>query len=165
MTLALLTGCSSSAIEVSPEVSVAEEEPTPEPTQSALPEPTQSAEPLECDADLQESISSVIDSQIVAFGAKDFELAYSFASPTFRASVSLEQFVQIINGSYGPLIGSSNLVFSDCYTDQNMKVGVINAKFIQANNEIYGLQYLMVKTELGWRVQGASNLSVVGEGA
>lgn len=164
----LLAGCSMEAAQL-PAASVESVETTPEsePSLTQTPEPFESedAGPFPCEMELEADISMVIDNQIAAFGAEDFELAYSYASPYFRASVSLEQFIQIINGSYGPLIGSSNLVLSDCLVNEDASVALINGKFIQANNEVYGLRYLMVNPGDGWKVQGASNLSVVGEGA
>lgn len=122
-------------------------------------------QPVECNEELLAQMSGTIESQIEAFGEKDFELAYSFASPFFRSTVSLDQFVQIINGSYGPLIGSTRLVFSECFSDSEETYGVIVAKFIEPDNDVYDLQYVMVSTENGWRIQGASNLRFLGEGA
>lgn len=168
LVIGLLGGCSAEAAQLgaAPAESI-ESSPEAEPSLSQTPEPLESedAGPLPCETEVQADISMVIDTQIAAFGAEDFELAYSYASPYFRASVSLEQFIQIIDGSYGPLIGSSNLVFSDCLVNEDGSVALINGKFIQANNEVYGLKYLMINPGDGWKVQGASNLSVVGEGA
>jgi len=121
--------------------------------------------PVACYLELQEAVEATINSQTAAFAADDFELAYSYSSPYFQATVTVEQFVQLINGSYGPLIQSSNLVFSNCLTDSSEKLVVIDVRFIQQSNDVYGLKYLMVNTRDGWRVQAASNLGVVGEGA
>ena len=166
--LSLLSGCASQEV-MQFEAQSAEPAPTttttPSPTQTTEAEPEQTAGPTECSGEVQASIESVINAQVAAFGEEDFELAYSFASPGFQASVGLNQFVQIISGSYGPLIESSSLVFSDCLTDSEAQVGLLIAKFIQQSNEVYALRYLMVNTDDGWRVQGASNLEVVGEGA
>ena len=99
-----------------------------------------------------------------AFATEDFELAYSFASPSFRSNVTLEGFVEIIAGSYGPLIESSELIFNDCLVDSDSGLALIDVRFLQAGNDVYGLRYLMMETMEGWRVQSASNLEVVGEG-
>ena len=140
------------------------------PTAEAQPDPTQSQAPMTedgpiaCDASLQGDIESTVNAQTSAFSSDDFDLAYSFASPSFRSNVSLEGFVEIIAGSYGPLIESSELIFSDCLVDSGSGLALIDVRFLQAGNDVYGLRYLMIETMDGWRVQGASNLQVVGEG-
>lgn len=166
--LALLVGCASPQEPVALEASV-----EPEQTQSASPTPTDSEpseeseaqEPLACSETTQGRIESTINSQTQAFSSEDFELAYTFASPGFRANVPLRSFVGIIAGSYGPLIASSTLSFRDCYTNPDASLGVIDVSFVQGGEDVYGLRYLMVETPDGWRVEGASNLEVVGKGA
>ncbi len=160
--LLLLVGCASEPAAI--ETPTASPSATPTETESSAPE-TDASGPKMCQEDVQLAIEETINSQTAAFGSDDYELAYSFSSPYFQATVTVEQFVQIINSSYGPLISSSNLVFSNCQTDQDEKLGVINVRFIQENNDVYGLQYLLVNTKDGWRVQAASRLGVVGEGA
>lgn len=163
---AMLAGCTAV---------VSSDEPTqaPSPSSSASPEPSPTPEPEEsasqapigCESSTELDIQEVINGQVAAFGEGDFERAYGFASGAFRASVSLEGFIEIIDGSYGPLIGSSDLVFSDCFVTAENLLALIDAKFIQQTNEIFGLRYLMLNTDQGWRVQGASNLELLGEGA
>jgi hypothetical protein len=161
--LLLLVGC------VQPQASIVSESEIP--TAKAQPEPTQSEAPMteggpiDCGASLQGGIETTVNAQTSAFSSDDFELAYSFASPSFRSSVTLEGFVEIIAGSYGPLIKSSELIFSDCMVDLVSGLALIDVRFLQAGNDVYGLRYLMIETMYGWRVQGASNLQVVGEGA
>jgi hypothetical protein len=142
----------------------------PEPTASQTePEPTQTKGPMvqgpqECEAQTQRAIETTVNSQASAFASDDFELAYLFASPTFRSNVTLEGFVDIIAGSYGPLIESSQLSFSDCLVDLGSGLALIDVRFLQSGNDVYGLRYLMTETPEGWRVEGASNLELVGEG-
>ena len=160
--LLLLVGC------VQPQARIVSESETP--NAEAQPESTQSEAPtiegrhIECDASLQGGIESTVNAQTSAFSSDDFELAYSFASPSFRSNVTLEGFVGIIAGSYGPLIESSELIFSDCLVDLGSGLALIDVRFLQAGNDVYGLRYLMIETMDGWRVQGASNLELVGEG-
>lgn len=143
----------------------------PEPTTSqGEPAPTQSEEPeaelqlVSCEEGTQEAIEQTISSQTSAFADDNFELAYSFASPTFRSTVSLEGFVLIIASSYGPLIESSKLRFSDCIIDPDSGFALIDVSFLQSGEFVYALRYLMNETRDGWKVEGASNLAVVGEG-
>lgn len=161
LAIGLLAGCSAQSIESAPSVT-----PTEAQTESkSLPTESETIGPVACETDLQTAIELTINSQTAAFAADDFELAYSYSSPYFQATVTVDQFVQIINNSYGPLISSSNLVFSNCLTDSSEKLGVIDVRFLQQTNEVFGLKYLMVNTSGGWKVQAASNLGVVGEGA
>jgi hypothetical protein len=166
--VALLVGCAADAEPIATQSSV-----DPEPTQSASPAPAESEPseapetqaPIVCSQSVQGGIESTINSQTQAFSSEDFELAYTFASPSFRANVTLNSFVGIIAGSYGPLISSSTLSFRDCYTNPDESLGVIDVSFVQGGEDVYGLRYLMVETPDGWRVEGASNLEVVGKGA
>jgi hypothetical protein len=159
--LLVVAGCS----EVQP-VDTAEPEPT---ISQAEPEPTQTQEPMaegpkECEAQTQRAIEATVNSQTSAFASDNFEIAYSYASPSFRSNVTLEGFVGIIAGSYGPLIESSQLSFSDCLVDLGSGLALIDVRFLQSGNDVYALRYLMIETMAGWRVQGASNLQLVGEG-
>jgi hypothetical protein len=127
-------------------------------------EPGAQNEPVDCDQKTQIAIEEVINSQTKAFAESNYELAYSYASESFRSGVSLEGFVAIIASSYGPLIESSKLRFSGCLVNPNAGFAVIDVSFLQAGDFVYGLRYLVTDTPDGWRVQGASNLQVVGEG-
>ena len=161
--LLLLVGCAQPQAEIVSESETPTAEAQPESTQSEA--PMTEGGPIDCDAYVQGGIESTVNAQTSAFSRDDFELAYSFASPSFRSSVTLEGFVEIIAGSYGPLIESSELIFSDCLVDLSSELALIDVRFLQAGNDVYGLRYLMIETMDGWRVQGASNLQVVGEGA
>ena len=160
--LLLLVGCAQPQAEIVsvPELPTAEAQPDPTRSQAPMTEDG----PIACDASLQGDIESTVNAQTSAFSSDDFELAYSFASPSFRSNVTLEGFVGIIAGSYGPLIESSELIFSDCLVDLGSGLALIDVRFLQAGNDVYGLRYLMIETMDGWRVQGASNLELVGEG-
>jgi len=113
--LAMISGCARLEASQAPEPIASETEPAP------------NSEPVACKGSIQGEIENTVNSQTSAFADNNFELAYSFASPSFRSNVSLEGFVQIIASSYG-------------------------------------LRYLMVQTSDGWRVEGAGDLEVVGEG-
>jgi len=166
--LALTSGCAVVASTLSSIDTSAETEAT----NSASPTPGQpnetpqnpGVEPEACSQELQLQMEQTIDSQTKAFAKDEFELAYSYASPSFRASVSVQSFIAIIAGSYGPLITSSSLSFGDCLVDPDQSFGIIDVSFVQGGEDVYALRYLMVSTPDGWRVEGASNLEVVGKG-
>ena len=163
----VLTGCQSTIEEPTPSASEIETKEN-QPETETEPEVTQEAEPAgpqDCLPSTQMRIEESIDNQTAAFGLGEFEAAYAIASPSFQESVTLEGFVEIISGSYGPLIGSSELAYRDCMIDSSETIAVIDVRFIESGNSVYGLRYLMVQVDDVWRVDGASNLQVVGEGA
>ena len=121
-------------------------------------------EVVECSQVIQSGIEKSINAQTASFAVGDFELAYSYASPSFQASVSLERFIGIIQGSYGPLISSSKLGFDNCLFYPNAELATIDVRFTEAGSEVYALRYVTVETELGWRVDGASALASIGSG-
>ena len=60
-----------------------------------------------------------ISSQIAAISAQDFTAAYSFAAPTFRASIELEQFELIIKAQYQVLISNQGFTFGNCLVEDS----------------------------------------------
>jgi predicted component of type VI protein secretion system len=60
-----------------------------------------------------------ISSQIAAISAQDFVAAYSFAAPTFRASIELEQFELIIKAQYQVLISNQGFTFGECLVEES----------------------------------------------
>lgn len=150
--LAIISGCAQLEAPQPPEPTASDAEPGPE------------SEPIACPAGIQSEIEKTVNSQTSAFAESNFELAYSFASPTFRSNVSLDGFVQIIASSYGPLIESSQLRFSNCLVNADTGFALIDVSFLEAGDFVYGLRYLMTLTSDGWRVEGAGDLEVVGEG-
>lgn len=162
----LLTGCTSETeVASSPTPSPATSEttsaePAPE-TQGPAPDP----EARTCSFDVASEIESAIASQTGAFAEGDFELAYSFASPNFRKNVDLASFVRVIESSYGPLLGSSELRYSNCINSEEGGIALIDVRFVEGETDLYGLRYLMVLADEGWRVEGASNLELVATGS
>jgi hypothetical protein len=139
---------------------------TPEVTPEApATEKPQAEAPQTCPIEIQTEMENSIRSQTEAFAAEDFELAYSYASPTFRANVDIQSFVAIIGSSYGPLLSSTQLAFSNCFNNQNFDLGIIEVRFVEAGADLYGLRYFLSATELGWRVEAASNLELVATGS
>ena len=138
-----------------------QQSPEPEPD----PETEQGPEFSECSQTTQSGIETTINAQTASFAVGDYELAYSYASPSFRSSVSLQRFIGIIEGSYGPLISSSTLGFDSCLYFQEPELATIDVRFSEAGATVYALRYVLVETDLGWRVDGASALASIGSGA
>lgn len=79
--------------------------------------------------------------------------------------MDLASFVRVIESSYGPLLGSTELKFSDCISNEEKTIGLIDVRFVEGETDLYGLRYLMVLADEGWRVEGASNLELVASGS
>ncbi len=169
----LLAGCVMSAPEQDDQAELPEQEsstPAPEENQPQEPEPEPETEPepeietTPCSQTIQAGIESTIKTQTASFAVDDFELAYSYSSDSFQASVTLQRFIEIIQGSYGPLISSSTLSFENCiYFPESL--ASIDVRFTDGETLVYALRYVMVESELGWRVDGAGALTEIGQGA
>jgi hypothetical protein len=166
----LVAGCST---QLAP---VAEDSPTAnQPSAPSSPEPGDAPEGedtenppgptlADCEAREQGAMESTITAQTSAFANGDFERAYSYASPSFQSAVTLDAFTQLIASSYGPLINQAELRFGDCLSDSEFGVGTIDARFDQGGVDVFAIRYVMQHTDEGWRVDGASNLELIGQG-
>ncbi len=59
-------------------------------------------------------VKAHISGQIDAIAKKEWKSAYSFASPKFKASVEIAQFISVISTSYGMLIENQGYKFNKC---------------------------------------------------
>lgn len=119
---------------------------------------------VECDDAERQLVQLPITQQTEAFAERDFDTAYSMASPSFRAAVPLAAFQQLIDASYGPLLRTTDLSFEDCLIERDLDFATIDARFTEGGQEVFGLRYVLSDTEEGWRVDGASDLQLVGTG-
>ncbi len=166
LVIGLSSGCSLQVTSDEPDAAEAEQPeqqdqaPQPESESDNAPE----IEFSDCSQITQSGIETTINAQTASFAVGDYELAYSYASPSFRSSVSLQRFIGIIEGSYGPLISSSTLSFDSCLFYPEPELVTIDVRFTEAGETVYALRYVLVETELGWRVDGASALASIGNG-
>lgn len=165
----LAGGCSQQMNPLPEESGTVEKPATPLPEPSDPPESSgssgeQGASLTECEAAERGAIESTISAQTSAFADGDFERAYSYASPSFQTAVTLDAFTQLIATSYGPLINEAELRFGDCLSDYEFGVGTIDARFDQDGVDVFAIRYVMRATVEGWRIDGASNLELIGQG-
>ena len=139
--------------------------PEPERADEDTPEPTPDTGLVACTPDERSGMERTVRAQTGAFSDGDFEEAYAYASSSFQASVPLVAFEQIILGSYGPLVISADLRFGECLVASEGASGTIDARFSNNGTDVVGLRYVMVEETAGWRVDGASNLTIVGQGS
>ncbi len=106
-----------------------------------------------CTDDQKVLTQTHISAQINAIAAEDFVTAYSFAAPSFRESIDLEQFELIIRAQYRVLISNQAFSFDEC---------LIEAGQIRQQVSVTGalqdarLSYLLTVDELKLGVVAAS---------
>lgn len=67
-----------------------------------------------CTDAVADQVDKHISGQIDALAAKDWELAYSFASDNFQTNVSVDDFILVITSQYGMLIENKGYKFKEC---------------------------------------------------
>ncbi len=165
----ILAGCAandeSAKVQTASASPPAETEATPVPTKtsapSAEPESTSSSELEACSTEVQVAMEASIRSQTEALVAGDFELAHSYASPSFQSNVSVDSFALIISSGFRPLLTAENLTFSNCLNSQGQDLGVIDVRFVESEGNLIGSRYLLVATDEGWRIDAAGNLALI----
>ena len=135
----------------------------PAPSQTAQPEQTPTQTPsqtpnqpdvqvAECTQETFDATRQTIDGQQEAFATGDFAAARSFASQSFQSSVTVEQFQEIIVGTYPFLIDSPELAFPECQRETDtvlMRVEVDGSPSIV-------MIYRLVLEDDDWFIDGAS---------
>ena len=150
--LSLLASCapadlSDSPPDTSPSVLGAEGEVTPE-SDATAPEPP--ALPTPCPAPDTQEIQDTIRAQSMALAEEDFATAYTFASPSFRDSVSLEQFERVITRQYDMLLTFQSARFGRCDVDGTGRASV-SVEVRSAGYPPVTMRYEMVNGDQ-WRV-------------
>jgi hypothetical protein len=80
----------------------------------STPSPLETLADGPCTEDQKVLTQTHISAQINAIAANDFATAYTFAAPSFRESIDLEQFELIIKAQYRVLISNKGFSFDDC---------------------------------------------------
>lgn len=143
------------------------QEPSPAPSPSSEPTPSQSEQPsqnpsqtpsqpdvqvAECTQETFDATRQTIEGQQEAFATGDFATARTFSSQSFQSYVSVEQFQEIIVGTYPFLIDSPELAFPECQRETDtvlMRVEVDGSPSVI-------MIYRLVLEEDGWFIDGAS---------
>ncbi len=95
-----------------------------------------------------------IKGQLDAFTNEDPETAYSFASKSFKARSSLQQFVAIIVTNYGFLLSTRSYTIDDC-----IKQGELFLFAVQVTDtagQKYPMRYTLSKIDQVWGIDAAS---------
>jgi len=129
------------------------EQPGQTPSQNPSPTPSQpDVQVAECTQETFDATRQTIEGQQEAFATGDFAAARTFSSQSFQSSVSVEQFQEIIVGTYPFLIDSPELAFPECQRETDtvlMRVEVDGSPSIV-------MIYRLVLEDDGWFIDGAS---------
>lgn len=106
-----------------------------------------------CTDDQKVLTQTHISAQINAIAAEDFVTAYSFAAPSFRESIDLEQFELIIRAQYRVLISNQGFSFDGCLIDGGQIRQQVSVMGVLQDAK---LSYLLVVDELKLGVVAAS---------
>ena len=131
----------------------------PTPSQTGQPSQTPSQTPsqpdvqvAECTQETFDGTRQTIEGQQEAFATGDFATARTFSSQSFQSYVSVEQFQEIIVGTYPFLIDSPELAFPECQRETDtvlMRVEVDGSPSVI-------MIYRLVLEDDGWFIDGAS---------
>ena len=132
-------------------------EPTPsqseQPSQNPSPTPSQpEVQVAECTQETFDATRQTIEGQQEAFATGDFATARTFSSQSFQSYVSVEQFQEIIVGTYPFLLDSPELAFPECQRETDavlMRVEVDGSPLVI-------MIYRLVLEDDGWFIDGAS---------
>jgi len=105
-------------------------------------------------------VENHISKQIDAIANSNWQSAYSYAAASFQASVSLEQFKQVINRQYLYLIFNEGFTFGDC---KNTAQGINQIVVVDFQGRKRTLSYdlTLIAERLG--VVAATEISVADE--
>lgn len=112
----------------------------------------------------EQDIQSVINDQIAAFRADDFETAFTYASPSIRMMFQTpERFGQMVRDGYPMVHRPHSYVFEDLRDAGSSKLQ--NVLIEGQDGYYYIAEYDMVLTGQGWKIRGVRIFKTEGVGA
>ena len=97
-------------------------------------------------------VEAHVSGQIDAIAKKKWKSAYSFASPKFKASVEINQFISVIRISYGMLIANQGYKFNKCSIANKQ---ITQEVAVRSGGETVDLTYTLSVTKLTLGVDSA----------
>ena len=97
-------------------------------------------------------VEAHVSGQIDAIAKKKWKSAYSFASPKFKASVEINQFISVIRISYGVLIANQGYKFNKCSIANKQ---ITQEVAVRSGGETIDLTYRLSVTKLTLGVESA----------
>lgn len=96
-----------------------------------------------CTSTRADLVNKHISGQIDALAEKDWGLAHSFASDNFQASVSVDDFTQIISAQYPMLVENKGYQFNACTVEGNTITQEIS---VTSDEQVFSLTYKLTLT-------------------
>ena len=112
----------------------------------------------------EQDIQSVINDQITAFRADDFETAFTYASPSIRMMFQTpERFGEMVRDGYPMVHRPQSYVFEELREVGGSKLQ--NVLIEGQDGFYYVAEYDMVRTGQGWKIRGVRIFRTEGVGA
>jgi len=106
------------------------------------------------EASVKSEITAVIEAQLAAFRAGDFDKAYSFASSPIREKFPLAEFSQMVKTGYPIIATSVKADFGICL-DNGVEASIfVHVEAKDGSSKDY--QYGLVRERGGWRITGVT---------
>ncbi|MEL0249771.1 MAG: DUF4864 domain-containing protein, partial [Actinomycetota bacterium] len=130
-----------------------EQTPSQNPSQTPRQTPNQpDVQVAECTQETFDATRQTIEGQQEAFATGDFATARTFSSQSFQSYVSVEQFQEIIVGTYPFLIDSPELAFPECQRETDT---VLMRVEVDGSPSVIMIYRLVLEGD-GWFIDGAS---------
>ena len=112
----------------------------------------------------EQDIQTVINEQIAAFRADDFETAFTYAAPNIRMMFQTpDRFGQMVREGYPMVHRPQSYVFEELKDTNGSRLQ--NVLIEGQDGYYYVAEYDMVKTEQGWKIRGVRIFRTEGVGA
>lgn len=121
--------------------------------------------PQPCDVATERGVGEAIGAQIDALRAGDFDAAYLFAAPDFRAGVPLAAFEGIIRQGFPSLLEASSFSLSGCIVDPRQALAETTVTVRTTSQEVTTLRYVVTELPEGWRILAAQPVAAVSQGS
>jgi hypothetical protein len=109
-----------------------------------------------CPTENAAAIEELIQGQSQALASRDFELAYGFASPDFRKSVSVELFERVITRQYDMLLYFESATFGPCDSVSHSRA-IMNVQVNSRFHQPVAMVYDVVFVDGTWWVSAVEN--------
>lgn len=103
---------------------------------------------------VKSEITAVIEGQLAAFRAGDFDKAYSFASAPVREKFPLASFKQMVRTGYPLIAASVKADYGTCIDDGTQASIFVQVEAKDGSKKVY--QYGLVREAAGWRITGVT---------
>lgn len=105
-----------------------------------------------CDASTLKEVETVVQQQLAAFKAGDFDAAFALASEQFRAISSAESLRQLImDGRHQEVVDSASHEFTDCRAPEAGRAAAV-VSVTGKNGRTVLLVYQFVQEDGSWRI-------------